>query len=95
MTDTTDAETAAADAETTIYAWSDEAPEELIPRGRDGLVIAIAILAAVSAVTAVVAAVVALSIPRPQSNYTLRPAPVEQMPAMPCSTNRSSKSRLM
>jgi hypothetical protein len=75
------AETAAADAETTFYAWAGRGPAEgEIPTGGNRLVIAVAVLAAVGAIAAVVAAAVSLTAPRPEpGRYVPRPAPVEQM----------------
>lgn len=68
------------------YAWAsepDDEPteaEELIPRGGNGLVVAVATLAAVGAIAAVVAAAVALTAPKPQpDHFTIRP-PVEVVP---------------
>jgi len=68
------------------YAWRDELEESaeiphVAPNPGNRPVIAVAALAAVALAIAAVAAVVALTSPKPQpESFTIRPAPVEQIP---------------
>ena len=88
-TETTPADTEGLEpGPTEAYAWAsepDDAPteaaEELIPRGGNGLVVAVAVHAAVACDVAVAAAVLMLArpTPRPEQHYVIRP-PVEVVP---------------